>query len=191
MNKLNEGAVSFRQKDFDKHKSLFGDLSSSQKPHTLFIGCSDSRLVPSLITSTIPGELFIIRSVANIIPPYKKGVNFPAISSAIEYAVLALEVENIIVCGHHDQSWKRGSDGKDFLDVDAAIAAEHICLAANELGFGTCWVCNFNPRVIQEKMALREGLEPVVLLPLGYPQVEETDGGNKKRKSLKEITEWI
>lgn len=100
MNKLNEGTVSFRQKDFDKHKSLFGDLSSSQKPHTLFIGCSDSRLVPSLITSTIPGELFIIRSVANIIPPYKKGVNFPAISSAIEYAVLALEVENIIVCGH-------------------------------------------------------------------------------------------
>jgi nitroreductase len=64
-------------------------------------------------------------------------------------------------------------------------------LKINELGLGTCWVCNFNPRVIQEKMALREGLEPVVLLPLGYPQVEETDGGNKKRKSLKEITEWI
>jgi carbonic anhydrase len=100
MKKLFDGAVSFRKKDFDKHKNLFVDLSHSQKPHTLFIGCSDSRLVPSLITSTIPGELFIIRSVANIIPPYKKGVNYPAISSAIEYAVLSLEVENIIVCGH-------------------------------------------------------------------------------------------
>ena len=73
MDKLNDGAISFRKKDFDKHKGLFGDLSNSQKPHTLFIGCSDSRLVPSLITSTIPGELFIIRSVANIIPPYKRG----------------------------------------------------------------------------------------------------------------------
>ena len=100
MKKLYSGAVSFRKKDFETHKSLFGDLSNSQKPHTLFIGCSDSRLVPSLITSTIPGELFIIRSVANIIPPYKKGVNYPAISSAIEYAVLSLEVKNIIVCGH-------------------------------------------------------------------------------------------
>ena len=100
MKKLFDSAVSFRKKDFDKHKNLFVDLSHSQKPHTLFIGCSDSRLVPSLITSTIPGELFIIRSVANIIPPYKKGVNYPAISSAIEYAVLSLEVENIIVCGH-------------------------------------------------------------------------------------------
>jgi len=98
--KLNSGAVSFRKKDFETHKALFGDLSNAQKPHTLFIGCSDSRLVPSLITSTIPGELFIIRNIANIIPPYKKGNNFPATSAAIEYAVLSLEVENIIVCGH-------------------------------------------------------------------------------------------
>ncbi|MZP66694.1 MAG: carbonic anhydrase, partial [Bacteroidales bacterium] len=87
-------------KDFEAHKSLFGDLSKTQKPHSVFIGCSDSRLVPSLITSTLPGELFIIRSVANIIPPYKKGVNYPAISAAIEYAILALEITNIIVCGH-------------------------------------------------------------------------------------------
>ena len=98
--KLNSGAVSFRKKDFEAHKSLFGNLSKTQKPHSVFIGCSDSRLVPSLITSTLPGELFIIRSVANIIPPYKKGVNYPAISAAIEYAILALEITNIIVCGH-------------------------------------------------------------------------------------------
>ena len=53
-----------------------------------------------MITSTIPGELFIVRNVANIIPPYKSEVDYPGISSAIEYAVLNLEVENIIVCGH-------------------------------------------------------------------------------------------
>lgn len=100
MKKLFEGAVSFRKNDFLLHESLFAELSKVQQPHTLFIGCSDSRLVPALITSTVPGELFIVRNVANIVPPYRKEVEYPGISSAIEYAVLNLEVENIIVCGH-------------------------------------------------------------------------------------------
>jgi carbonic anhydrase len=100
MKKLFEGAVSFRKNDFLLHESLFTVLSRAQQPHTLFIGCSDSRVVPSLITSTIPGELFIIRNIANIIPPYVQGIIYPGISSAIEYAVINLEVENIIICGH-------------------------------------------------------------------------------------------
>jgi carbonic anhydrase len=100
MKKLFDGAVSFRKNDFQLHENLFANLSKEQQPHTLFIGCSDSRVVPAMITSTIPGELFIVRNVANIIPPYKSGVDYPGISSAIEYAVLNLEVENIIVCGH-------------------------------------------------------------------------------------------
>jgi carbonic anhydrase len=100
MKKLFDGAVSFRKNDFQLHENLFANLSREQQPHTLFIGCSDSRLVPSLITSTGPGELFIVRNVANIIPPYINGADYPGISSAIEYAVLSLEVENIIICGH-------------------------------------------------------------------------------------------
>jgi carbonic anhydrase len=100
MKKLFDGAISFRKNDFQLHVNLFAGLSREQQPHTLFIGCSDSRVVPALITSTIPGELFIVRNVANIIPPYKKGIDYPGISSAIEYAVLSLEVENIIICGH-------------------------------------------------------------------------------------------
>lgn len=100
MKNLFDGAVSFRKNDFQLHENLFANLSREQQPHTLFIGCSDSRVVPAMITSSIPGELFIIRNIANIIPPYKMGVDYPGISSAIEYAVLSLEVENIIVCGH-------------------------------------------------------------------------------------------
>jgi carbonic anhydrase len=100
MKNLFDGAVSFRKNDFQLHEGLFADLSKGQKPHTLFIGCSDSRLVPSLITATDPGELFIMRNIANIIPPYVKGADYPGISSAIEYAILQLEVENIIICGH-------------------------------------------------------------------------------------------
>jgi len=100
MKKLIEGAVAFRQNDFETHEKLFLELGKEQKPHTLFIGCSDSRLVPNMITATGPGELFIIRNVANIVPPYRNSGEYLAAVSAIEFAIQALEVENIVVCGH-------------------------------------------------------------------------------------------
>ena len=100
MQKLIEGAVAFRQNDFETHEQLFSALGKEQKPHTLFIGCSDSRLVPNMITTTMPGELFIIRNVANIIPPYQHAGEYLAAISAIEFAIQGLEVENIVVCGH-------------------------------------------------------------------------------------------
>ena len=100
MQKLIEGAVAFRQNDFERHEQLFSELGKEQKPHTLFIGCSDSRLVPNMITTTMPGELFIIRNVANIIPPYQHAGEYLAAISAIEFAIQGLEVENIVVCGH-------------------------------------------------------------------------------------------
>jgi len=100
MNKLIAGAVAFRQHDFETHEQLFSDLGKEQKPHTLFIGCSDSRVVPNMITSFMPGELFIVRNIANIVPPYQQSGEYLAAISAIEFAVEALEVENIVVCGH-------------------------------------------------------------------------------------------
>jgi carbonic anhydrase len=100
MKKLIEGAVTFRQTDFEAHEELFQDLGVEQKPHTLFIGCSDSRLVPSMITATKPGELFIIRNIANIVPNFRISEEFLATTSAIEFAVQKLGIENIIVCGH-------------------------------------------------------------------------------------------
>jgi carbonic anhydrase len=100
MQKLVEGAVAFRQNDFETHEKLFSQLGKEQKPHTLFIGCSDSRLVPNMITTTMPGELFIIRNVANIVPPYQNSGEYLAAVSAIEFAIQGLEVENIVICGH-------------------------------------------------------------------------------------------
>ncbi len=101
MKKLIEGAVAFRQNDFEKHEQLFTELGKEQKPHTLFIGCSDSRIVPGMITATRPGELFIIRNIANIVPPYHQaGEDYLASISAIEFAVEALGVGDIVVCGH-------------------------------------------------------------------------------------------
>ena len=100
MQTLLDGVVKFKKNDFESYKDLFTDLGREQKPHTLFIGCSDSRVVPSLITKTLPGELFMIRNIANLVPKYRISEEFLATTSAIEYAVQVLNVENILVCGH-------------------------------------------------------------------------------------------
>ena len=100
MENLVRGTVEFRTNDFEKHRELFKQISESQYPHTLFIGCSDSRVVPNFITQTLPGEIFVIRNIANIVPVYQVTGDFLGITSAIEYAVQALHVDNILVCGH-------------------------------------------------------------------------------------------
>ncbi|KYZ75124.1 carbonic anhydrase [Anaerosporomusa subterranea] len=100
MQKILDGLVKFRRGDFEIHRELFRGLKSEQRPHTLFISCADSRVDPNMITDTLPGELFGIRNIANLVPPYHETSEYMASMSAIEYAVLSLEVKNIIVCGH-------------------------------------------------------------------------------------------
>ena len=90
----------------------------------------------------------------------------------------------IVVCADEAASWKRSSDGHDHADIDAAIAAEHICLAATEQGLGCCWVCNFDVPACREALQLPDNLRPVVLLPIGYAADKPTQ---KKRKPLSEI----
>ncbi len=100
MEYLFEGVKEFNAKDFLEHKDLFSSIGKKQKPHTLFIGCSDSRIVPNLITKTLPGELFVVRNIANIVPLYRETEEYVATTSCIEYAVKVLGIDNIIVCGH-------------------------------------------------------------------------------------------
>lgn len=100
MQKLLNGVVHFKKNDFESHRELFSGLEDRQLPHTLFIGCSDSRVVPSMITQTLPGELFIVRNIANMVPVYRVADEYLSTTSAIEYAVKVLGVETIVVCGH-------------------------------------------------------------------------------------------
>lgn len=85
----------------------------------------------------------------------------------------------VVVCGDHSRSWKR-ADGKDHCDIDVAIAVDHMTLAATELGLGTCWICAFNAAKCRQVLTLPEHIEPVVLLPIGYP----ADKGNPDRHEL-------
>jgi len=101
MKKLLNGVIKFKNDFFEEHKEIFQEISNAQHPHTLYIGCSDSRIVPNLITKTMPGEVFVVRNIANMVPPYEENNNsFRCTASIIEYAVNVLEVENIVVCGH-------------------------------------------------------------------------------------------
>lgn len=91
----------FRSDYFPLHQQRFEDLvAGGQHPKTLFIGCSDSRLVPYLLTGAGPGELFIVRNVGAFVPPYDGSHGLHGTTAAIEFAVLSLKVESIIVCGH-------------------------------------------------------------------------------------------
>ena len=91
----------FKKSYFKKHEAELLDLvENGQHPKALFIGCADSRVVPNLITQTNPGELFVLRNVGNFVAPYKPDEDYHATAAGIEYAVTALEVEDIIICGH-------------------------------------------------------------------------------------------
>jgi nitroreductase len=94
----------------------------------------------------------------------------------------------IVICGDHEQSWKRKQDGKDHCDIDVAIAVDHMTLQAVDLGLATCWICNFDAKKATEILDLPGHLEPLVLLPLGYP-LDNADPGrhDEKRKSITEI----
>ena len=92
---------SFESDYFPRHQQRFQDLvSQGQHPTTLFIGCSDSRLVPYLLTGAGPGELFMVRNVGALVPPYDGSQGLHGTMAAVEFAVLALKVRRIIVCGH-------------------------------------------------------------------------------------------
>ena len=93
----------------------------------------------------------------------------------------------IMVCCDHTASWKRRLDNKDHGDIDAAIAAEHICLAAAEQGLGSCWVCNFNAPLCSESFNIPAHMEPVVIIPIGYSTETSTEKAEKKRKNIDEI----
>ncbi len=96
-----KGHDNFQNIKFKKSKERFKKLiDEGQSPKALFIGCSDSRVMPAMITGSKPGDLFIIRNIGNFVAPYKPDADFHATASAIEYATSILEVSDIIVCGH-------------------------------------------------------------------------------------------
>ncbi len=94
----------------------------------------------------------------------------------------------IVACGDHSQAWHRQDDGKDHTDVDLSIAIEHICLAATNVSLCTCWVCNFDTEKLVNGLNIPSHLEPIAIIPIGYPATDNIPA--KNRKNIHEIIRW-
>lgn len=97
--KIKNGFTQFKTEKYDKNPDLFGELCKGQSPKFMVFSCSDSRVCPSHILDFQPGEAFIVRNIASMVPPYDK-IKYSGVGAAIEYAVLHLKVEYILVIGH-------------------------------------------------------------------------------------------
>jgi carbonic anhydrase len=126
---LLDGYARFRSGAYPAQRARFEELLDGQRPRTMVIGCSDSRVDPATIFDTGPGEIFIVRNVANLVPPFEPDDRRHGVSAALEFAVTQLEVENIVVLGH-------GRCG----GVQAALTRRFDGRAPGEGGFIANWI---------------------------------------------------
>jgi carbonic anhydrase len=134
MRKLLKGIVDFRERMLPQYAERFRNLAEGQAPDVLFITCSDSRVVPDLLVSTDPGDLFVMRNVGNLVPPATvDGISIGDLSeaSAIEFAVLSLKVRSIVICGHSEcGAMKAALARKPMLEAPNLTKWLHHCTSA-------------------------------------------------------------
>ncbi|CAK9182739.1 unnamed protein product [Ilex paraguariensis] len=180
--KIKTGFAHFKKEKFEKNPALYGELAKGQSPKFLVFACSDSRVCPSHILDFQPGEAFIVRNIANMVPPYDQ-TKYSGVGAAIEYAVLHLKVENIVVIGH---SCCGGIKGLMSIPDDGTTASDFIenwvkiCLPAKAKVKAECGGLDFTEQCTNlEKEAVNISLGNL----LTYPFVKE--GAAKKTLSLK------
>ncbi|XP_057486095.1 LOW QUALITY PROTEIN: carbonic anhydrase 2-like [Actinidia eriantha] len=120
--RIKSGFSHFKKEKFEKNAALYGELAKGQSPKFLVFACSDSRVCPSHILNFEPGEAFIVRNIANMVPPFDQ-TKYSGVGAAIEYAVLHLKVENILVIGH---SCCGGIKGLMSIPDDGSTASDFI-----------------------------------------------------------------
>ncbi len=123
MDSLIAGYRRYRADRWPRHKAIHQELAAGQRPRYLIIGCCDSRVDPATIFDANPGELFVIRNVANLAPPFEQGGGYHGTSAAIEFAVEALKVENILVLGHAQCGGVAASLAPDSIAAESFLRA--------------------------------------------------------------------
>ena len=121
MEHIIDGVLRFQREVYPRRKELFQELARGQSPSVLFIGCSDSRVVPEMVTQQEPGSLFVVRNAGNLVPPHSPEPN--GVAASVEYAVKVLAIRDIVICGHSGcgamSAILRGSDGLEQLPAIA------------------------------------------------------------------------
>ena len=164
--RLIEGLRRYQREQLPRLRERFAKLAAEgQRPTTLFIGCSDSRVLPNLLTDSGPGEIFMVRNVGNFVPPFEDDAGHHGVSAAIEFGVVTLEVTDIVVCGHSDCGAIRA------MYQDSATLTPHV-RAWLELGRPAITSVIEDER---EKLTQTEKLSIIVQLErlLSFPMVRE------------------
>jgi carbonic anhydrase len=170
---LIDGYELFKDKKFKKYENKFLDLvQNGQSPKVLFIACSDSRVDPTLITSSAPGDLFVLRNIGNFVPPFSPDDDYHATAAGIEYATTVLEVTDIIVCGH-SHCGAINSLYKDIKDINLLHVKRWLELGNRAKEYVDNKLCKSVAH--EERLALTERISVIFQLEnlLTYPDVQK------------------
>lgn len=178
MKKIVEGIRKFQENDFKRDRKFFESLAQGQSPLALFITCSDSRIDPNRLTQTKPGEVFIQRTAGNIVPPY--GAVKGGEAATIEYAVKALKIRHIVICGHSHCGAMSGLLSSDAIESLPAVKAylEHAEATRRIIDENYGHVSEFDRRLalaVEENVLVQLGnlrTHPTVAAAIGRTELE-------------------
>jgi len=173
LRKLYEGFLAFQQQSFMPKRAFFEQLAVRQRPKIMMVACSDSRVDPAILTNCDPGELFMVRNVANLVPPCALDAGAHGTSAALEFAVISLEVEHIIVLGHS------GCGGiQALMTADPALDREHTFIhnwmhITDEARRRTLLVARQLPLKEQLRILEQEAIKTSLANLLSFPWINE------------------
>jgi carbonic anhydrase len=171
--KLTRGFLEFRKSTFLPQRTHFEHLALEQHPRVMMIACSDSRVDPAILTGAEPGDLFIVRNVANLVPPCLVDHAQHGVRAALQYGVTALGVEHIVVFGHMDCGGIRA-----LLTSDPAIDPEHTFIhrwlqIADEARRRTLLIARDRPLEDQLRILMQEAIKTSLANLLSFPWIEQ------------------
>lgn len=171
--KLTSGFLEFQRETFRPKKDFFDQLAVKQRPKVMIIACSDSRVDPAILTNAESGDVFMVRNVANLVPPCASDQGAHGTSAALEFAVISLEVEHIIVLGHS------GCGGiQALLTADPAINREHTFIhtwmqIVDEARRRMLVLARHQPQDVQLRLLEQEAIKTSLANLLSFPWIEE------------------
>jgi len=173
LRRLTEGFLAFRSASFVPNRAMFAQLAQKQQPRVMMIACSDSRVDPAILTNAGPGELFMVRNVANLVPPYTMDRGQHGVSAALEYGVSALGVEHVIVFGHVDCGGIHA-----LLTQDPAVDRQHTFIhpwlqIADEARRRTLTIARNEPLETQLRILEQEAIRTSLANLLTFPWIEQ------------------
>lgn len=181
LEKVLTGFFAFQQETFAPKRALFEQLARKQKPKIMMVACSDSRVDPAILTNAESGDLFMVRNVANLVPPCSLDNSAHGTSAALEFGVTSLEVEHIVVLGHS------GCGGiQALMTADPSIAGDHAFIhnwmqIADEARRRTLVVARQQPLSVQLRTLEQEAIKTSLANLLSFPWINERVAAGRLR----------